>query len=482
MLYLSYHFYFRMLIRKNTKAFKTILEIFTTCMDRPDRENLIRLFITKAGNTVHDRISIEGIEGNASLFYEMNYQAVLNSLRSSNHQLHESDDVPGLYFFHSTSNKSWDETPFEFDEAVKKEFASLPDLPIVRKKEKVQKTALPVAKPGSVTKATAKSAAKKDGKAAKSQKADLRRPEQPDYGLKREIDFDFLDKVIFRHSRLSKKDVLDYYDKISEHLLPYLKDRPLAVRLHSDLARTKLFSTLESLSNGSIELPGWINKVKQEGQNGDEHFIICNDREHLLFFVNIGCVEFHTALSRSRSLEMPDYMILAFESPGEGIAEAAENAARAKEIFDALGLPAFVKSDGTSALHVYIPLDGKSKYQSSVEAAEYLAKLIQVKTRGAVSLKGSDDTTYGKVAVDYLINGGALGVIAPYSLVQGESAIVSSPLSWDEIEDNRLEEFNHETIFARLKEGDPMQNLGRKKVSADELLSRLTENYSFLFS
>jgi hypothetical protein len=89
-----------MQIRKNTKAFKTILEIITACQDRPDREKLIRLYITKAGHSIKERISVEGIENEAGAFYEMNYQAVLNKLKSANHQLHQSDDIPGIYFFH----------------------------------------------------------------------------------------------------------------------------------------------------------------------------------------------------------------------------------------------------------------------------------------------------------------------------------------------------------------------------------------------
>src|SRR5687767_6159000 len=145
-----------MLIRKNTKPFKTILEIVTACQDRPDREQLIRLYITKAGDTVRDRISVEGIQGEAGLFYEMNYQAVLGNLKSSNHQLLQSDEIPGIYFFHSSSNKVWDETPFEFDEAVKKEFGSLPELPILRKKEKAGKFVFPAPKVKSESKAPTK--------------------------------------------------------------------------------------------------------------------------------------------------------------------------------------------------------------------------------------------------------------------------------------------------------------------------------------
>src|SRR5690348_12872451 len=107
-----------MLIRKNTKAFKTILEIVRECQTRPDRDQLIRLYITKAGQSVKDRVSVEGLEGDAAVFYEMNYQGILDNLQSSNYQLHMSDEIPGVYFFRSASNKTWDEMPFEFDEMV----------------------------------------------------------------------------------------------------------------------------------------------------------------------------------------------------------------------------------------------------------------------------------------------------------------------------------------------------------------------------
>src|SRR5690606_31068013 len=73
----------------------------------------------------------------------MNYQTILSNLDSANHQLHVSDDVAGIYFFHSTSNKAWDEAPFEFDEAILEEFNSLQELPAVRKKEKVEKYVFP---------------------------------------------------------------------------------------------------------------------------------------------------------------------------------------------------------------------------------------------------------------------------------------------------------------------------------------------------
>jgi hypothetical protein len=114
-----------MQIRKNTKAFKTIVSIVEACKDRPDRSELVRLFITRAGQTVTDRLYIEGIETDKDLFYELNYQAIVNNLQSAGYQLHVSDELPGVYFLRG-SNKTWDETPFEFAEIILKKFAGLP--------------------------------------------------------------------------------------------------------------------------------------------------------------------------------------------------------------------------------------------------------------------------------------------------------------------------------------------------------------------
>src|SRR6187549_2625312 len=123
-----------MIIRKNTKAFKSIVEIITTCDERADRNKLIRLYITKAGHSIENRISIEAIEEETDVFYNLTFAAVLENLKSPDHQLHSSDDIPGLYFFHTTSNKVWDQNPFEFDDRITKEFADVEELPSTRKR------------------------------------------------------------------------------------------------------------------------------------------------------------------------------------------------------------------------------------------------------------------------------------------------------------------------------------------------------------
>jgi bifunctional non-homologous end joining protein LigD len=499
-----------MQIRKNTKAFKTILEILTACRDRPDRDQLIRVYITKAGDTIKDRISVEGIQDQAGLFYEMGYQAVLGNLKSSNHQLHHSDEIPGIYFFHSSSNKVWDETPFEFDEAIKKEFGSLPELPVLRKKGKAEKFVFPVAKVKTESKRVAKekTPSKKEQAATKKAKADLRPlrqaqgpvvdlgPKQPDYKLKHDIHFTGLDRIIIRQPQLTKRDVLDYYNKIAEYLLPYLKDRPQEIRLYRDGQAVSSSTNLDSLKkNSAEEIPDWIETATVKKGKSEEQLLLCNDKEHLLFYVQIGCLQFHPCHSRvpgggsgkapKNSLDLPDYIIIGMESPDYELTKAIDVALAANEILAGLQLPSFVKTDATSGLHIYIPLDSKSTFDVSKQAAEYFCKLVRLKIPDLVTLKGSEANAYKKVSLDYLINEPGKGVVSPYSLA-GQSANVATPISWAQRPDveaaAELAEVNHETIFKKLKEdGDPFETLFKKKVNADALLERLEENYSFLF-
>lgn len=481
-----------MLIRRNTRPFKTILEIITACQNRVDREKLVRVYITKAGHSIEDRISVEGIQGEADVFYDLTYNTVLNNLQSSGHQLHHSDDTPGIYFLRSAINKIWDETPFEFDDAVKKEFASLSDLPVTRKKGKAEKFVFPAPETKTAKRSTTKEKKEKEKAPARSKgllkekatKVVDDKPKQPNYKLKHKIQFTGLDTVVFRQPKLTKEDVLDYYNKIADYILPYLKDRPQLIRRHAQLGKPKEYLYLESLTDDvREELPDWIQTVAVTEDKERKHLLLCNNKEHLLLYAEIGCLQFNPCHARSKSFDSPDYIVMVIDPSDGTFGKAIEVALIAQEILTGLQLPSFIKTDGLSGLHIYIPLDSKSKFETCKAAGEYIGKLIRLKSPDLVALKGTDDSSYGKVLLDIPLNEKESSVVAPYSLVPGEMATVAAPLSWEEVnEDLRVEDFTYATIFKRLGKGDdPFEGFFKKKVNAKVLLERLEANYSFLF-
>src|SRR5688500_2767931 len=193
-----------------------------------------------------------------------------------------------------------------------------------------------------------------------------------------------------------------------------------------------------------VQLPDWIQTAAASKRKEQRGALLCNNKDHLLFYVEIGCLEFSCCHSRMKSLDLPDYIILGVESPDTDLGKAIDVALAAKEILSGLHLPSFVKSDGRSGLHIYVPLDSKGKFETSKAAAEYLCKLIRIKVPNLVALQGSDDHSYGKVALDYFNNEESKSVIAPYSLVTGESPTVATPLLWEEIKEGlQPEDFNY---------------------------------------
>ena len=472
-----------MLIRKNTKAFKTIVELFERCQDRPDREKLIRLYITRAGHSIQDRINVEGIQGDAALFYEMNYNAVLSNLKSSDRQLQESDEIPGIYFFHRTSNKSWDETPFEFDDAIKKEYSALADLPTTRKKEKAEKFVFPSApvKDKSVSKKGEVPPKKKKEVAGrmKTPKVPDKGPRQPDYKLKHKVEFTALDKVVFRSPQVTKAEVLDYYNKVSDYILPYLKDRGLSIRMLSKEGRAIEYNTAESLPAG-VDLPDWVQTIDVKKEK--DRALLCNDKNHLLWFVEIGAVEFAASPARTKVPANPDYIVIRLDSDADS-KKAIEGVLAAHGILTGLQLLTVVKTDGRGGLEIYLPLDGKSKFDVCIAVAEYICKLIRIKSPELFILQGSDDRKFGKVTLDYSINNADTYLVVPYSMVAVESPSVSTPLLWEDIQEGlSIDNLDHEHIFKILKKNeDPFDVLHRKKVNADSLLKRWRDSYYFLF-
>jgi hypothetical protein len=104
-----------MLIRKNTKQYKAINNIFRYHANKTTslRQKNIQLYIVENGKTLADKIAVSTLEENKDVFYEMTYGTILNSFGQPNYQLFQSEDSTNLYFFKNTNNRDWDQTPFE---------------------------------------------------------------------------------------------------------------------------------------------------------------------------------------------------------------------------------------------------------------------------------------------------------------------------------------------------------------------------------
>ena len=68
------------------------------------------------------------------------------------------------------------------------------------------------------------------------------------------------DKELFPGRNITKADVVHYYDRIANHILPYLADRPLTLERYPDGITSDGFYQ----KNASEHFPDFIERVELE--------------------------------------------------------------------------------------------------------------------------------------------------------------------------------------------------------------------------
>jgi bifunctional non-homologous end joining protein LigD len=270
--------------------------------------------------------------------------------------------------------------------------------------------------------------------------------------------FSNLDKVFWPKEKYTKGDVVDYYERISEFILPYLKDRPENLNRHPNGIEQKGFYHKDL----NKEAPEWAQtkKIYSESGNKEITYLLCQDKITLLYMANLGCVEINPWSSRINSLDKPDYAIMDLDPNDIGMKEAIRTALAANDILKKIGVLSLIKTSGGRGFHIFIPLGAKYTYEQSRNFIYLLGTAVHKRLPGITSLERSPAKRRKKVYLDYLQNRHGQTIAAVYSLRPKPGASVSTPLDWKEVKPG-LEpaSFNIKTIFPRLKKkGDLWKN------------------------
>lgn len=241
-----------------------------------------------------------------------------------------------------------------------------------------------------------------------------------------------LNKVFYPAEGIVKRDLLNYYDAVASLILPHLKDRPLSLKRYPNgIAQQYFFQ-----KDAPLTFAPWLRteEIRSEHNDGPIRYVFAQDRASLLYLVNLGCIDHNPWMSRSPSLDQPDFVLIDLdpqECPFDMIVEAA---LLVRGILDAIGLKGYPKTTGGDGMHVYIPLEPVYTYDESRTFAEILAHLAQRErpelftTPRAVSKRQK-----GRVYFDWVQNGKSKTIAAPYVLRAYPGAPVATPLAWDEV-------------------------------------------------
>ena len=255
------------------------------------------------------------------------------------------------------------------------------------------------------------------------------------------------DKIIFPKKKISKADMAGYYDKIANHMLPYLKDRPLTLhRFPSGIAESGFYQ--KSISD---YFPDYIKTVEIETEEGSNTQILCNDKKTLLYLVNQGTVAFHIWLSRKDRLREPDKIIFDLDPPEDSFEKVKEAAKVLRNYLKKHKKEPQLMTSGQNGLHLYYSIRRGKDFDAIKKEARKIAEDVVKLRPDLLTTKIRKDQREGKIFVDYLRNAYAQTAVCPYSLRANQEAGVATPLEWDEL--SKLESasfYNITNIFRRL--------------------------------
>jgi bifunctional non-homologous end joining protein LigD len=282
------------------------------------------------------------------------------------------------------------------------------------------------------------------------------------------------DKVFWPDEGYTKGDLLEYYRAVSPWLLPYLRHRPLVLTRYPDGITGKSFYQKDAPEYA----PGWVRteRMWSEHTQREIRYFVCDDEASLLYLVNLGSIPLHVWASRVESVERPDWCVIDLDPKGAPFRDVVRLARLIEELGEEIGLPTFVKTTGSTGLHVLIPLGGALTYQQSRTLAELLSRVTAQRAPEISTLVRQVSQREGKVYLDYLQNIEGQTIVAPFSVRPLPGAPVSMPLKWEEVtpalEPRR---YTIRTALQRMRQmkRDPMAPVLERKPDLAAALQRL---------
>ena len=285
------------------------------------------------------------------------------------------------------------------------------------------------------------------------------------------------DKVFWPQSGYTKGDLVRFYHQIADLLVPYLQDRPMVLERFPDGIEGKSFYQKDAPEF----LPDWIPAVPVRSDSAQRtiRFILCNDRDALVYLANLACISMHPWSSRVGTLDCPDFMIIDLD-PDEKVPfpTVCRVAHQVREVLQRAGLTSFPKTSGATGIHILVPLEPKYSYEEVRTFAEIVARL-SASAMPEATAERSMRKRRGKVYIDFLQNGRGKTIVSPYCVRPVAAASVSTPLDWEEITPRlRPQAFHIKNVFRRLeRKGDLYQDLFRNRQSLSRALQKFEESW-----
>lgn len=272
------------------------------------------------------------------------------------------------------------------------------------------------------------------------------------------------DDVLFPQMGLTKGDLRTYYEAVAPALIRHLRGRPLSMQRSRD-------GDVFYQQRAPKRRPAAVHVVTTETKSvGPIDHLTCDNRTTVGFLADLRCVGVHCWTSRRDHLERPDWMVFDLDPPktsGDGFAKTKRTAILLRERLEAVGLCPYLKTSGSTGLHVIVPIRPELPFDRVHALARRLAENLHERHPDLTTLELRKKKRGERVFLDVLRNSWGQTVVAPYSPRSRSEAPVSTPIGWHELDElASSRDFDLLSVPQRLREtGDPWSEMARHRRS-----------------
>jgi bifunctional non-homologous end joining protein LigD len=285
------------------------------------------------------------------------------------------------------------------------------------------------------------------------------------------------DRVLFPGDGITKGELVDYYRRVAEVMVPHLRGRPLSLQRFPEGIGGKGFFQQEA----SDHFPDWVRRaeVPRRGGGTVEH-PVCDDARTLAYLANLGVVTLHVWTSRVEHLERPDRIVFDLDPPDEDAVGLVRDAARrVRDLLVELGLVPFVQTSGSKGFHVVTPLEPAAGFEEVGALAVDVAELVAAQDPERLTVERRKAKRAGRLFLDVGRNAWAQTAVAPYSVRARDGAPVATPIEWSELPRTAPRSYTLASVPRRLaRKPDPWRSMGSEAggyQSARERLDQLID-------